>query len=187
MKNSVRNIVFVVASIVFYMLWENGGEQVYGRLITFGIDNVTAKVSSIEKAEFKHFKEEQKTLIYCYYSDRKTNISLEFCLPVVLLLAWHLSLFFDKRLVAKKAFKMFGINFLIVYFLQILFPLLLFNISQSKVKAMGLFIGLQIFGFIVFFLILKDSFILKLNYSVVEENQQPVKDVDIPNVIRKKK
>jgi len=186
MKNFVRNIVFVVASIAFYMIWETGGEQAYGRVITFGIDKVTSKISSIEKAEFKHFKEEEKTLIYCYYPDRKTNISLEFCLPLVLLLAWHLSLFFDKRLNTKKAFKMFGINFLIIYFLQILFPLLLYNISQSKVKAMGLFIGLQIFGFIVFFLILKDSFLIKLNYIEPKENQQQVKDVVTGNVISKK-
>jgi hypothetical protein len=177
MKNLVRNSVFIIASIVFYIIWANGGEQTYGKLVTFGIDKFTSKISSIEKAEFKHFEQEEKTLIYCYYPDRKTNIALEFCLPIVLLLAWHLSLFFDKRLKAKKALKMFGINFAIVYFLQIIFPLLLFNISQSKVKAMGLFIGLQVFGFIVFFLILKDSFLIKLNYSEPEQNLEPVKDV----------
>jgi len=186
MKNLVRNSVFVLASIVFYLLWANGGEQVYGRLVAGGINTVTTKISSIKKAEFKHFEAEEKTLIYCYYKDRKTNISLEFCLPIVLLLAWHLSLFFDKRLNAKKALKMFGINFLIVFFLQILFPLLLYNISQSKVKAMGLFIGLQVFGFIVFFLILKDSFLIKLNNTEPEVNQQPVVDVDKGTIKRKK-
>lgn len=177
MKNLVRNIVFIVSSIIFYLLWANGGEQAYGKIITFGIDKITSKVSSIEKAEFKHFDQDEKTLIYCYYPDRRTNIALEYCLPIVLLLAWHLSLFFDKRVNTKKALKMFGINFAIVYFLQILFPLLLFNISQSKVKAMGLFIGLQIFGFIVFFLIIKDSFLLRLNYPTPELNQEPVKNV----------
>jgi hypothetical protein len=186
MKNLVRNSVFVVASIVFYLLWANGGEQVYGKLVTGGINAVTTKISSIKKAEFKHFEAEEKSAIFCYYKDRKTNISLEFCLPIVLLLAWHLSLFFDKRLSAKKALKMFGINFLIVFFLQILFPLLLYNISQSKVKAMGLFIGLQVFGFIVFFLILKDSFLIKLNYTEPEVNQQPVVDV-VKGTIKRKK
>ena len=165
MKNLVRNIVFVVASFLFYLLWSNGGDQIYGKIVTFGIDKITARVSSIEKAEFIQYKEQEKTLIYCYYSDRKTNISLEFCLPIVLLLAWHLSLFFDKRLKTKEAFKMFGINFAIVYFLQILFPLLLYNISLSKVKSVGLFIGLQVFGFIVFFMILKDSLLIKYKYS----------------------
>jgi hypothetical protein len=185
MKNLVRNIVFIVASIVFYLLWANGGEQVYGKMVTFGIDKITSKVSSIEKAEFKHFEKEETTLVYCYYPDRKTNIALEYCLPIVLLLAWHLSLFFDKRLNAKKALKMFGINFAIVYLLQILFPLLLYNISQSKAKAMGLFIGLQVFGFIVFFLIIKDSFLLRLNYTPSEQNQEPVKNVI--NGVEKKK
>jgi hypothetical protein len=164
-KNLIRNIVFVVASFLIYLLWSNGGDQIYGKIVTFGIDKVTSRVSSIEKAEFIHYKEQEKTLIYCYYKDRKTNISLEFCLPVVLLLAWHLSLFFDKRIKSKDALKMFGINFAIVYFLQIIFPLLLYNISQSKVKSIGLFIGIQVFGFIVFFLILKDSLLIKYKYS----------------------
>lgn len=186
MKNLVRNIVFVVASVVFYLLWSNGGDQFYGRIVTFGIDKVTSRVSSIQKAEFIQYKEQEKTLIYCYYRDRKTNIALEFCLPIVLLLAWHFSLFFDKRIKAKTALKMFGINFAIVYFLQILFPLLLYNISQSKVKSMGLFIGLQVFGFIVFFLILKDSLLIKFKYSSSDINLQPSNDV-VKGVIKSKK
>jgi len=176
-KNVVRNSVFVVASILFYLLWSNGGDQFYGKMVTFGIDKVTSRVSSIEKAEIIQYKEQEKTIIYCHYPDRKTNISLEFCLPIVLLLAWHLSLFFDKRINAKTALKMFGINFSIVYFLQILFPLLLFNISQSKVKSVGFFIGLQVFGFIVFFLILKDSLVIKYKYSTADINQQQPKGV----------
>jgi hypothetical protein len=184
-KNLVRNTIFVAASILFYLLWSNGGDQIYGKIVTFGIDKVTTKVSSIEKAEFVHFKEQEKTLIYCYYRDRKTNISLEFCLPIVLLLAWHLSLFFDKRLNTKAALKMFGINFAILYFLQILFPLLLYNISKSPIKSMGLFIGLQIFGFIVFFLILKDSLIIKYKYSTVDINLTTTKVV--VNGVEKKK
>jgi hypothetical protein len=184
-KNLTRNIVFVVASILFYLLWSNGGDQFYGKIVTFGIDKVTTRVSSIQKAEFVQYKEQEKTLIYCYYRDRKTNISLEFCLPIVLLLAWHFSLFFDKRLTAKSALKMLGINFAIVYFLQILFPLLLFNISQSKVKSMGLFIGLQVFGFIVFFLILKDSLFIKYKYSSSDLNLETTKVV-VKEVEKKK-
>jgi hypothetical protein len=185
-KNLVRNIVFVVASVLFYLLWSNGGDQFYGKIVTFGIDKVTSRVSSIQKAEFIQYKEQEKTLIYCYYPDRKTNIALEFCLPIVLLLAWHLSLFFDKRIKAMTALKMFGINFAIVYFLQILFPLLLYNISQSKVKSMGLFIGLQVFGFIVFFLILKDSLVIKYKYSSSDLNIQPSNDV-VKGVVKSKK
>ncbi|HNW50566.1 MAG TPA: hypothetical protein PKH79_05755 [Prolixibacteraceae bacterium] len=178
MKNIVRNSVFIAASILLYVLWVNGGEQVYGKMITFGIDKFTSAVSSIQRAEMVQFKEQGQTIIYCYYPDRKTNISLEFCLPIVLLLAWHLSLFFDKRINSKTASKMFGINFAVVYFLQILFPLLLFNISQSKVKSVGFFIGLQVFGFIVFFLIIKDSLVIKYKYLTTEPNQQPSSHVD---------
>jgi hypothetical protein len=184
-RNIVRNTVFVVASFIFYLLWSNGGDQIYGKIITFGIDKVTSRVSSIEKAELVHYKEQEKTLIYCYYPDRKTNLDLEFCLPIVLLLAWHLSLFFDKRLKAKPALKMFGINFAIVYFMQILFPLLLFNISQSKFKSTGFFIGLQVFGFIVFFLILKDSLIIKYKYSTAGINLDTTKVV-VSEVEKKK-
>jgi hypothetical protein len=177
MKKYLRTVVFIVSSFLFYLLWVNGGEQAYGKLVTVGIDKITSKVSGIKKAEFKHFEQEEKTLIYCYYSDRKTNIALEFCLPIVLLLAWHLSLFFDNRIRPKVAFKLFAFNFLIVYFLQIMFPLLLYNISQSKAKATGLFIGLQVFGFIVFFLMIKDSLLIKLKYSSEIENQEPVQRV----------
>jgi len=184
-KNLVRNIVFVVSSFLLYLLWSNGGEQVYGKVITFGIDKVTSKVSSIEKAELVEYKEQEKNIIFCYYKDRKTNIALEYCLPVVLLLAWHLSLFFDKRIKAKTALKMFGINFAIVYFLQILFPLLLFNISQSKVKSVGFFMGLQVFGFIVFFLLLKDSLLIKYKYSSSDLNLDTSKVV-VKEVEKKK-
>jgi len=58
-----------------------------------------------------------------------------------------------------------------------MFPLLLYNISQSKAKATGLFIGLQVFGFIVFFLMIKDSLLIKLKYSSEIENQEPVQRV----------
>lgn len=161
MKKYLRNIVFLVSSLVFYFVWINGGETAYGKLVATGIDKFTTKVSKIESVEYKHFEKKQKTLLYLKYPDRTTKIALEYCLPVVLLLAWQFSLFFDHRIKVKYAFKLLGMNFLTIYFLQIIFPLLLFNISQSKTKSMGLFIGLQIFGFIVFFLILKDSLLIK--------------------------
>jgi len=170
MKKYLRNIVFLISSLVFYVLWINGGEKAYGKLVATGIDKFTTKISKIENVEYKHFKKEQKTLLYLKYPDRTTKIALEYCLPVVLLLAWQFSLFFDRRISVNYALKLLGINFLILYFLQIIFPLLLFNISQSKAKSMGLFIGLQIFGFIVFFLILKDSLLIKNNKLQQSEN-----------------
>ncbi len=168
MNKTIRNIIFIVASILFYLLWANGGEPVYGRFVAGGVEKVTSRFSSIEKTEIVHFEKEDKTLMYCYYPDRRTQIAIEYCLPVVLLLAWHFSLFFDKRLTWKIALRYLGINFAIVYFLQILFPLLMFNISQSEVKSMGLFIGLQVFGFVVFFLIIKDSLVIKYKFSQTE-------------------
>ena len=169
-KKYLRNLIFIIASILFYLIWSNGGDYTYGKVLAKGIEKFTTKLSSIERVRIENYAEQQKTVIYCKYPDRTTNISLEYCLPIVLLFAWHFALFFDKRITYKKALKYFGINFLIVFVLQLLFPLLLFDISQSKMKSMGLFIGLQIFGFLVFFLILKDSLLLKLNYSTNEEN-----------------
>ncbi|MBN1925857.1 MAG: hypothetical protein JW798_08480 [Prolixibacteraceae bacterium] len=165
MNRIVRNIIFIVASILFYFVWANGGETVYGKFVAGGVEKITSRFSSIETTEIEHFEKEEKTMMYCYYPDRRTKITIEYCLPVVLLLAWQLSLFFDKRLNWKIALRFLGINWGIVYFLQIIFPLLMFNISQSKAKSMGLFIGLQVFGFIVFFLIIKDSLIIKYKYS----------------------
>lgn len=170
MKKYLRNIIFIFVSIIFYLIWSNGGDSVYAKVLSTGIEKFTSKVSSIESVKTQYFADQEKTMIYCKYPDRTTKISLEYCLPVVLLFAWHFSLFFDKRITAKKAFKYFLINFLIVFSLQLLFPLLLYNISQSKMKSMSLFIGLQVFGFLVFFLILKDSLIIKSNYIPIEEN-----------------
>ncbi|HPR31159.1 MAG TPA: hypothetical protein PLK12_03645 [Prolixibacteraceae bacterium] len=164
MNRTLRNILFIVASIALYFVWENGGETVYARFVAGGVEKVTSRFSDIERTEVERFEQEGKTMIYCHYPDRMTRISVEYCLPVVLLLAWQFALFFDKRLNWKIALRFFSINFALYYFIQILFPLLMFNISQSKVKSMGLFIGLQIFGFIAFFLILKDSLIIKYKY-----------------------
>lgn len=163
MRNKTyRNILFVTLSILFYLLWENGGDKFYGRFVAGGISKVTAQFTPIEKAELRYFESEKKSLIYCIYDDRATKINIEYLLPIVLLLAWQLSLFIDKRLKSKEAAKLLVINFLIVYLLQIVFPLLLFNVSQSKFKSTSLFIGMQIFGFIVFFLIIKDSLLIRL-------------------------
>ncbi|HPR62076.1 MAG TPA: hypothetical protein PLF35_14065 [Prolixibacteraceae bacterium] len=165
MKQYRRNIVFIVVGIVLYLLWSNGGEPVYGKIVKTGVEKFTTKVSKIESVRLEYMKEENKTMLFFKYPDRTTKIALEYCLPIVLLLAWHLSLYFDRRISAKVASKLFLYNFLIVYFIQLMFPLLLYNISQSKMKSMGLFIGLQVFGFLVFFLILKDSFIIKYKYG----------------------
>lgn len=166
----IRSTIFVLASILFYLIWSNGGERVYGKIVAGGVNKITTRFSSIQKSEYKYFEDQEKSVMFFFYKDRQNNISTEYCLPVVLLLAWHLSLFFDKRLIAKKALKYFAINFSIIYFLQIIFPLLLYNISQSKTKSMSLFIGLQIFSFIVFFLIIKDSLLIKYNNSMNNSN-----------------
>lgn len=161
MKRYLRNSIFIIASILFYLGWMNGGEKFYGKFVTVGINEFITKFSSIEQANYKQL-DDGSTMMTLKYPDRTTRIALEYCLPVVLLLAWQLSLFFDKRLTKKYAAKLLAFNFIILYFLQIIFPLLLFNISQSKTKSIGLFIGLQIFGFIVFFIILKDSLLIRL-------------------------
>ena len=167
MKKYRRNIIFIVAGFLFYLLWSNGGEQVYGKVVKTGVEKFTTKFSSIQTVKIQHFEQENKTLLYFKYPDRTTKITLEYCLPIVLLLAWQFSLFFDYRLKPKVALKFLATNFAIIYFLQIFFPLLLFNISQSATKSMSLFIGLQVFGFLVFFLILKDSLIIKLKYAPI--------------------
>ncbi|MCF8362128.1 MAG: hypothetical protein K9G70_05845 [Prolixibacteraceae bacterium] len=170
MNNTIRrNVIFIFASLIFYLVWSNGGEKIYAKVVATGVEKFTAKISSIESAEYKHFDDNNMTVIYCKYPDRTTNIAVEYCLPVVLLLAWNFALFFDKRLQTKTAFKYLGINFGIIYTLQIFFPLLLLNISQSKAKSTSLFIGLQIFSFIVLFLIIKDSLILKYKFSEGEQ------------------
>lgn len=164
MKKYLRISIFIFASIIFYLIWNMGGEKIYSKLVITGIEKFTSKISSIESAEQKYLPIQNETILSCQYHDRTTNIALDFCLPVVLLFAWQFSLFFDFRISKKTALYFFLLNFIIIYTLQILFPLLLYNISLSKFKSMGLFIGLQIFGFLVFFLILKDSYLIKYKF-----------------------
>lgn len=161
MKRYLRNTVFVVTSILFYLIWNSGGELGYGKLLRAGMEHITTKFSSIEDIRLENLEKQNEVVIYFKYPDRTTSITLEYCLPIVLLFAWQFSVFFDTRIRKRTAAKFFALNFTIVFILQTLLPLLLFNVSQSKVKSVSLFIGLQIFGFIVFFLILKDSILIK--------------------------
>ena len=170
MKNYLRNSIFILASVLLYLLWMNGGERVYAKFVTTGINEFVTKISRVEQAKYEYFENEHQTMMQLKYPDRTTTIALEYCLPVVLLLAWQFSLFFDKHLTRSYALKLFALNFISLYILQLFFPLLLFNISQSKTKSIGLFIGLQIFGFIVFFIILKDALLIKYKFSKQEEN-----------------
>jgi len=170
MNRFYRNLIFVVLSLVFYMVWENGGDRFYGKVVAAGISKITSQFTGIEKAELRYFEAEKKSLIYCTYNDRATKLNIEYLLPVVLLLAWQFSLFADKRLNAMSTVKLLLFNFLIVYLLQILFPLLLYNVSQSKFKSTSLFIGMQVFGFIVFFLILKDSLLIRWKSGELVKN-----------------
>lgn len=171
MRQLSRNLVFVLGSIALYMLWQSGGEKAYAKLISTGIEKITSRVSPIEYVEYKHFDKENKTMLILHYPNKTNRIALEYCLPVVLLLAWQLSLFFDPQLKKNIAFRYLGINFLILFFLQIFFPLLLYNISESKARSMGLFVGLQVFGLLVFFLIVKDSLLIK--YKKKMEHREP--------------
>lgn len=166
MKRYLRNIIFLVASVLFYFLWNNGGEMVYAKLLAEGIQQFGPKFSSVEKAYVMH-EAGDKAVLCIQYPGSTTQVGLEHCLPIVILFAWQFALFFDSRITRKRALKFFAINFLVVFILQFLFPLLL-HIGESKFKTASLFIGFQIFGFIIFFLILKDSILIRLNVSQKE-------------------
>ncbi len=161
MNRLYRNLIFVALSFIFYLAWENGGDKIYGKIVAAGINKIATQFTKIEKAELRNLEVEDKSLIFCTYNDRATKLNIEYLLPVVLLLAWQISLFADKRLKAFSVIKLLLFNFILLYLLQIFFPLLLYNVSQSKFKSTSLFIGMQVFGFIVFFLILKDSLLIR--------------------------
>lgn len=155
MKRKGRFIIFIVLGIGLYLLWNSGGDRVYGKFITFGIENLIAKNSEIEEATLKYVKRDNQYYIACKYAKGESGVSMEYYLPIVLLLAWQISLFFDKSITTKKALSLFAINFLIFYILEITYPLLL------RSKSSFMFIGMQLFSFLVFFIILKDTLIIK--------------------------
>ena len=111
MKRYLRNTIFLVASILFYLLWNNGGEEVYARFLREGVQQFTTKISDIETVYLKQENKLDKIIICFKYPDRTTRMTLDYCMPVVLLFAWQFSLFFDSRIAKKTALKFFAINF----------------------------------------------------------------------------
>ncbi len=170
MKRYLRNTIFLIASVLFYFLWNSGGETAYASFLTEGVEKFASKISSVESAYLEKVENGEKTLICIKYPHRTTKMALDYCLPIVLLFAWQFALFFDSRISKKTALKFFAFNFLLVFVLQFLFPLLLYNHTESKIKTLGLFMGFQMFGFIIFFLILKDSILIRLKVSQKEYN-----------------
>ncbi|WP_297097867.1 hypothetical protein [uncultured Draconibacterium sp.] len=156
MNRKIRNIIFILLGIAFYLLWNYGGDRFYGKFIAFGIEHIVSKKSDITSATVNYFKSDDQYYIAYKYPKGESGVSMESYLPVVLLFAWQIALFFDKRINMKKALWLFAINFLIIYLLQITYPL----VMRSKSSLM--FIGTQIFSFLVFFIILKDTFIIRL-------------------------
>lgn len=171
MKNQLKFLIFIISSILFYVAWGNGGEFFYGKVVSTGMNQFISPLSELENTHIEFDENSKKNILYCDYPDRQNSIAIEYCLPIILLMAWHLSLFFNRRLVKKLVVKLFVINVAIIYSLQIIFPLLLFNISLSKTKSISLFIGLQVFSFIALFLILKDSIIIKTRLKQNSFNQ----------------
>jgi hypothetical protein len=155
MNRRISNIIFIVAGIAFYVLWNYGGDRLYGKFVSVGIEHFVTNISDLEKVSLNYVQEKHQLYIACKFPKIEVGVSMVSYLPVVLLLAWQFSLFFDKRITTKKAFRLFAINFLVFYLLQITYPILL----RSKSSIM--FIGVQIFSFLVFFFILKDSLVIK--------------------------
>lgn len=155
MNRKVRNIIFITLGIGFYLLWNYGGERLYGKFVAFGIEHIVSKQSDISSATLNYVKSNDQYYIACKYPKGESGVSMENYLPIVLLLAWQIALFFDNRINTKKALWLFAINFLIFYILQITYPLVI------RPKSSFMFIGTQIFSFLVFFIILKDSFLIR--------------------------
>ena len=161
MNRNIRYIIFIILGVGFYLLWNYGGDKLYSKFVVVGIEHFVTKISEIDKVSLKYIQRDHQMYIACKYPKGEVGVSTENNLPIVLLLAWQFSLFFDKRITSKRAFRLFTVNFLIFYFLQITYPLLL--LSESGF----MFIVRQIFSFLVFFIILKDTFLIRLTASKV--------------------
>lgn len=154
-----RVLIVLGFATVLYILWQFGFNYVWANILKVGVSAITATFSNIQKVTIDNTSE--ITVLYFQYPDRTNHINIEYALPIVLLLAWEASLFVIKNVPHQFAFKSLGINVGIVWLIQIFFPLLLFNISTSKIKGSFFFLGLQVFSILVLFLIIKDSIILK--------------------------
>lgn len=154
-----RVVIVLGFATIFYILWQFGFDYVWANIVKAGVSTITAAFSDIQKVTIDNTGE--APVLYFYYTGRNNHVDIEYALPIILLLAWQASLFVIKNIPRRFAFKSLGINVGILWLIQIFFPLLLFNISTSKIKGSFFFLGLQIFGILVLFLIIKDSISLK--------------------------
>jgi len=158
MKKS-QFLLFVLFSFILYLAWYYFIQQYYAVFISKSCVHFTSIFSDIKTSHIDNSK--NPVMMFFNYRDRTTHVSIEYCMPVILLLAWHFAQFFGeikKSTVAKYA----AINFAIVYFFQMLYPLLLYGISKSQVKFTLFFLGLQCFGVLILFLIITNNLYLKI-------------------------
>ncbi len=161
-----RILIVLGLATAYYIIWQLGFDYVWANIVKAGISTITAAFSDIQ--EVAVVISDDAIRFHFRYPDRKSSVNIEYLLPVVLLLAWQTYLFIIKTVPRKFALKSLGFNLGILWLMQIFFPLLLFNVSMSKVKASFFFLGLQVFGMIVLFMIIKDSVLLKYKKSDVQ-------------------
>lgn len=159
---NIRRILVVLGlSTVFYFFWQIGFDYIWAYILKAGISTITAIFADIQQVVVQ--QSDDAIRLFFHYPDRNNSVNVEYALPIVLLLAWQTYLYIDKNVTIKFANHSLLLNISIFYLLQIFFPLLLYNVSASKTKATLFFLGLQVFGMLVLFLIIKDSVMIKYN------------------------
>ncbi len=154
-----RILIVLGLSTIYYALWQLGFDYVWAYILKGGISTITASFSGIKEV----LVEKSETAIHLYfkYVDRNNDVNVEYALPIVLLLGWQTYLLIMRDIPRRFAFRSAAFNLILLYLFQIFFPLLLYNVSASKTKATLFFMGLQVFGMLILFLIVKDNVILK--------------------------
>ena len=161
-------LIFLGLASIIFILWKLGLQVFWAKFVLSGVNTITTSLSSMQKAVLNTGKLPE--FIY-YYSDRSNKQDLEHLLPTVVLIAWQITLFFVKDVDWKYIARLAAINILIVWLLQILYPLMLFNINQSKFKLAMVVIGLQLFDFMILFLIIKDIVLLRFKIKTFQMSQ----------------
>jgi len=155
--------IFLILATVLFILWKLGLQVMWAKFVLSGLNTITTSVSHLQKAVLSTGKDLEFTY---FYADRTNKQDLEHLIPTVILIAWQITVFFVKDIQWKYAAKLALINIGLVWLLQIFYPLLLFNINQSKFKLAMVVIGLQIFDFMFLFLILKDIILLRYRIRI---------------------
>jgi hypothetical protein len=150
--------ILVVASLVIIFLWNNGLQVAYAHVLTFATNLVLETTSTTTSIRLGQQDDELVFHVTTLVDGRKGSYPQKaqtLFLPVVMIFAWQVMLFFSLAL--KSALKSALINILIFLCFHMVFLVLLTYYYNSGIAKFFFHLMMETFYIVAIVLILKDS------------------------------